>query len=129
MRFPNQLSGGMKMRASVARALVTQPRLILLDEPFAALDEIARFRLQEELRQLWRIQKMTVVFVTHSITEAVFLSDRVIVFSNRPACIVMDRFLDLPVERTARLRTDPKLIREIESIEAAFLMNANRGTE
>ncbi len=106
-RYPAQLSGGMKMRASLARALVTDPTLLLLDEPFAALDEITRQQLDEQLRALWASRPMTVLFVTHSTVEATFLADRAIVFSKRPASIVLDHAIDLPAERTGALRGDP----------------------
>ncbi len=119
-KFPNQLSGGMKMRVSIARALVSEPSLLLLDEPFAALDENTRFRLQEELRSLWQRLKMTVIFVTHSISEAVFLSDRAIVFSKRPARIVVDHPVQLPTERNEALRTRPEILGEIAQVTAAF---------
>jgi NitT/TauT family transport system ATP-binding protein len=100
-RYPGQLSGGMRMRVSLARAMVTHPRLLLLDEPFAALDEITRQRLDEQLRDLWIASGMTVVFVTHSTAEAVFLAQRAIVLSTRPGRIVHDRLIDLPEERSA----------------------------
>ncbi|MGD0462556.1 MAG: ABC transporter ATP-binding protein [Tepidisphaeraceae bacterium] len=105
-RYPAQLSGGMKMRVSLARALVTQPKLLLLDEPFAALDEITRQKLDEQLRELWLRHRMTVVFVTHSTAEATFLADRAVVLSSRPARVVEDLAIDLPAKREAPLRSE-----------------------
>lgn len=103
--YPRQLSGGMKMRASLARALVTDPDILLLDEPFAALDEITRFRLNNDLLALWRDLRKTVVFVTHSVFESVFLSQRVIVMTARPGRIFAEHRIDAPEPRGESFRT------------------------
>lgn len=119
-RRPAQLSGGMRMRVSLARALVTNPQLLLLDEPFAALDEITRQQLDDQLHELWRQHGMTVIFVTHSIIEAAFLAQRAIVLTRRPARTVIDHKLDLPPHRTAELRTDPKFAAEMRILFEAL---------
>ena len=99
--LPSELSGGMKMRTSIARALVTQPEVLLMDEPFAALDEITRTRLDEDLLRIQREQGLTVMFVTHSVYEAVFLSSRIAVFSSRPGCVIESLTIEEPVRDEA----------------------------
>jgi len=106
--YPRQLSGGMKMRASIARALAGRPGLLLLDEPFAALDEITRFGLIEQLLALWQEAKFTALFVTHSIGESVFMSQRVVVMAARPGRVVAEIKIDEPFPRPMEFRASPR---------------------
>lgn len=103
--FPRELSGGMKMRVAIARAMVTKPRLILMDEPFAALDEITRFKLNNDLLALREAIGCTIVFVTHSVFESVFLSDRIVVMAARPGRVIRELDVDAPLPREEAFRT------------------------
>jgi NitT/TauT family transport system ATP-binding protein len=103
--FPRELSGGMKMRNSIARALVTEPQLLLMDEPFAALDEITRFKLNNDLLTLWQALRRTVIFVTHSVFESVYLSQRIVLMTPRPGRVFTEIPIPAPYPRDERFRT------------------------
>jgi len=127
--YPRELSGGMQMRASIARALVTEPSLLLMDEPFGALDEITRARLDRELSELGAREALTILFVTHSIYEAVFLSTRVFVMSPRPGRIIDEVVIDEPHPRTDAFRVSPAFAQHCARLSAMLASAMENETE
>jgi NitT/TauT family transport system ATP-binding protein len=119
-KYPHELSGGMAQRASIARALVYDPQIILMDEPFGALDEITLERLNVELHDLWRRSKKTILFVTHSIPEAVLLSTRIVVMGRSPGRVATVIDVDLPDERGAAIESTPAFFEVVTQVRAAL---------
>jgi NitT/TauT family transport system ATP-binding protein len=120
-KYPFELSGGMQQRAAIARALASDPELLLMDEPFGALDALTREQMAGELQAIWSRTRKTVVFVTHSISEAVYLSDRVVVLSGRPSRILDDITIDLPRPRSLDMMSDPEFGRYASHIRHLLL--------
>ncbi len=127
--YPHELSGGMKMRTSLARAFITKPKLLFMDEPFAALDEPTRETLQEQLRDLWKHQQATIVFVTHSLQEALFLSNRIILLHGKPASIHKELQISLPESRKASIRTTPAYFQALTELRECMQILSQKEKE
>lgn len=124
--YPRQLSGGMRMRVSIARALAAKPKLLLMDEPFAALDELTRQTLQAELLEIWQKEHMTVLFVTHNVYEAVFLSSKIAVMSSRPGRLSSVIDINLPYPRKEEIRTNPAFVSYVEEASLKLEQDSRR---
>ncbi|MBS0452931.1 MAG: ABC transporter ATP-binding protein [Proteobacteria bacterium] len=118
--YPRELSGGMKMRVSIARALVTRPRLLLMDEPFAALDEMTRIKLNNDLLAIWREHRFSVIFVTHSVYESVYLSNRIVVMAARPGRVIDEIRIDEPYPRGEAFRTSTRYNAHCQEVSQAL---------
>ena len=125
--YPRQLSGGMKMRVSIARAIATRPEMLLMDEPFAALDEITRARLNDDLLRLWQADGLTIVFVTHSVFESVYLSSRIVIMSPRPGRVAADLAVQAPAGRTEEYRMAPGYAADCRAVSAALKQAMQHG--
>lgn len=128
-KYPFELSGGMQQRVGIARALALNPDILLMDEPFSALDEFTREKLNEDLLNIWSMTKKTVIFVTHNIPEAVFLSDRVVVLSPHPGRLSSIVDIDLPRPRKNEIREDPEFYSYVSKIRKCFQGGANGGNQ
>ena len=124
--YPSELSGGMRMRVSIARALVTRPLVLLMDEPFAALDEITRFRLESDLAELQHRRGLTVIFVTHSVFESVYLGSRVVVLSPRPGRVAASRHIEGPTPRVEAFRTSAGYLEACREVSALLASATER---